>query len=258
MTVTDHGRRQGDRAAPRTSSSFHLEDGLPVWTYEVDGVALREARADAVPPEHHTHHLPAAVGRTRAPGAASARRVPVARSACQPPGSCSVSGECLRRSIRDRARRRPPAAAALRLRQPTRRSRCCRTIFGPVAYALELHRGYEACGELWSPGYLRLTLGPDSPGTLVASTESWETIGALDSAELQIAEASPATASDRNSQGSAGRRSIAAELVLAADQFIITPAGRVPKKPHAPARRATRCGPSLPAITGSPTGAATR
>ena len=42
--------------------------------------------------------------------------------------------------------------------------------------------------DLWSPGYFRVTLTPDSPGALIASTESWETIGALTPRELPPAE----------------------------------------------------------------------
>ena len=60
----------------------------------------------------------------------------------------------------------------------------------------------------------------------MASTESWETVGALDSAELHVAE-SRRRRRLIESAGKAASAAIAAELVLAADQFIITPAGRV-------------------------------
>jgi predicted glycogen debranching enzyme len=95
-----------------------------------------------------------------------------------------------------------------------------------VTYGLEQHRGYECCGDLWTPGYFRLQLAPDAPGTLVASTESWETIGALTPPELEHAEHRR-----RRRLVEAARHvpetGMAAELVLAADQFIITPAGRI-------------------------------
>src|SRR5688572_10747090 len=95
-----------------------------------------------------------------------------------------------------------------------------------IVYGLEQNRGYECCGDLWSPGYFRLTLTPGVSGTLVASTESWETIGALNPEELPAAERSRRrrlieSAKQVPSTGAT------AELVLAADQFIITPAGRV-------------------------------
>ena len=72
-----------------------------------------------------------------------------------------------------------------------------------------------------------LTLAPDAPGTLVASTESWETIGALNPDELPRAEAPPAHGGCSSRRKRVPPTGMAAELVLAADQFIITPAGRV-------------------------------
>ena len=95
-----------------------------------------------------------------------------------------------------------------------------------VAYGLEQNRGYECCGDLWTPGYFRLQLAPEAPGTLVASTESWDTIGALNPVEL------PHAGRQRRKRLVESAKimppvGMAAELVLAADQFIITPAGRI-------------------------------
>ena len=125
-----------------------------------------------------------------------------------------------------------------------------------VVYALEQDRGYECCGDLWTPGYFRLTLRPGAPGTLVASTESWETISALTPEELMRAEARRRNQLLESASG-VPRTGVAAELVLAADQFIITPAGRVEDAARARGW-ATKFAPSSPATTGSPTGAATR
>jgi predicted glycogen debranching enzyme len=98
--------------------------------------------------------------------------------------------------------------------------------FGNIVYALEQNRGYECCGDLWTPGYFRLMLSPDAAGTMVASTESWETISALNPEELPRAESHR-----RRRLLEAAKRvpkaGMGAELVLAADQFIITPAGRI-------------------------------
>lgn len=94
-----------------------------------------------------------------------------------------------------------------------------------VLYRVEGERGYERAGHLWSPGYFHGELREGSEITLLASTESWETIRALEPLDAQHAEhlrrsrlialASPAV-----------REGPGAELVLAADQFIISPAGR--------------------------------
>ena len=65
-----------------------------------------------------------------------------------------------------------------------------RSVDAPAFPSMELeqHRGYECSGDLWSPGYFRLMLTPETPGTLIASTESWETIGALTPLDLLHAE----------------------------------------------------------------------
>jgi len=97
---------------------------------------------------------------------------------------------------------------------------------GNVLYPVEESRGYQAKGDLWSPGYFRFTLEAGRPATLVASTESFETIGALEPEQAFEAER------DRRRRLLAqavpeARDGVPAELVLAADQFIVTPAGRV-------------------------------
>jgi predicted glycogen debranching enzyme len=94
-----------------------------------------------------------------------------------------------------------------------------------LLYRIEESRGYDAEGDVWSPGYFRADLHPDEPVTLVASCEPWETVEALPPAQAGRAEG------DRRHRllalaHPAARTGPAAELVLAADQFIITPVGR--------------------------------
>jgi predicted glycogen debranching enzyme len=94
-----------------------------------------------------------------------------------------------------------------------------------VDYLLEKRRGYPSQGSLWSPGYFRTDLEPGGSIVLTASTESWEIVDALPFEEVVsselfrrrtlIARATP--------EGGCG---ILPELVLAADQFPITPVGR--------------------------------
>ena len=89
-------------------------------------------------------------------------------------------------------------------------------------------RGYDSAGDLWSPGYFRVDLAPGSDATLVASTEPWETILAL-AARRGLRGRAASAARRLLADGRRRRRASgsAAELVLAADQFLITPAGRV-------------------------------
>jgi predicted glycogen debranching enzyme len=94
-----------------------------------------------------------------------------------------------------------------------------------VFYRVEQRRGYDAVGDLWSPGYFRVDLLDGQDATLVASTEDWDTLMALAPAQALQAEqerrqrllsvALPKTEDN-----------MAAELTLAADAFIIKPVGR--------------------------------
>ncbi len=95
-----------------------------------------------------------------------------------------------------------------------------------VFYRVEASRGYEATGSLWTPGYFRADMEPGTDVVLVASTESWEMLAALSPEQARKAEG------ERRHQllgtaHPAAREGVAAELVLAADQFVIAPAGRV-------------------------------
>src|SRR5438552_3967596 len=45
-----------------------------------------------------------------------------------------------------------------------------------ILYPIEESRGYQARGDLWSPGYFRFALEAGRRVTLVASTESFETM----------------------------------------------------------------------------------
>jgi predicted glycogen debranching enzyme len=95
-----------------------------------------------------------------------------------------------------------------------------------VKYSIEQSRGYDASGDLYSPGTFAANLQTGMQVGLVASVEDWRAIEALTLTEAIGAErmrrerlieiASPGL-----------HTSVGSELVLAADQFIINPAGRI-------------------------------
>jgi predicted glycogen debranching enzyme len=95
-----------------------------------------------------------------------------------------------------------------------------------IHYRLEHSRGYQASGDSWSPGYFRTDLTEGESLSLLVSTESLEMMNALTPEEGLLSElerrrrillASDPVLADHAT----------AELVLAADQFVIAPAGRV-------------------------------
>ena len=222
VTDTGYGKELGTAGY---LTGFQMESGLPVWTYDVQGV--RFEKRVLMPHLQNTTHVSYRL-LTREPVRLELRPY-VAFRLHEAPVNHPITAPYMVQALGDRFEIAPGgdlpplrlfvygSDKAFTLQPDT---------FGPAAYALEQGRGYECSGELWSPGYLRLTLRPDAPGTLVASTEPWDTIEALDPDELPRAE----ERRRRRLIESAKRvpvTGMAAELVLAADQFIITPAGRV-------------------------------
>jgi predicted glycogen debranching enzyme len=94
-----------------------------------------------------------------------------------------------------------------------------------VLYRVEQARGYAAAGEMYCPGAFTATLAPGAPVSFVASCESWETIGALPPDEAEQAEAERRHRLIAQAPA-ALHEGVGAELVLAADQFLIFPASR--------------------------------
>ncbi|MGH7445022.1 MAG: amylo-alpha-1,6-glucosidase [Longimicrobiales bacterium] len=94
-----------------------------------------------------------------------------------------------------------------------------------LLFRVEADRGYHDRGALWSPGYFRARVEPGEALMLVASTEPWAALGGLSPTAVvedelarrdRLIELAPIETDD----------DIAAQLVMAADQFIITPATR--------------------------------
>ena len=100
-----------------------------------------------------------------------------------------------------------------------------RTRFQQVVYRIEESRGYAARGDLWSPGYFSVLLTATDPVTLVASAESWETIRAV-SPSYAISADGMRRRRLRSRATAVPSEGVPAELVLAADQFLIVPEGR--------------------------------
>jgi predicted glycogen debranching enzyme len=94
-----------------------------------------------------------------------------------------------------------------------------------LAYRVEGERGYDSEGSLATPGTFSASLSVGESVSLVASTESWERVAAL---EVDQAFATENQRRQRLLQiaPEAARTGIAGELVLAADQFLIVPVGR--------------------------------
>jgi predicted glycogen debranching enzyme len=103
-----------------------------------------------------------------------------------------------------------------------------------ITYRLEESRGYPAHGDLWSPGFFHVDLRKDCDATLIASSESWENMRALTPALAVRLESErkrrillgASNKLNKDVQNVIANHATAAELMWAADQFLITPAGR--------------------------------
>lgn len=205
---------------------FRLEDSLPVWRVEVGGYVLEKSVLflHGQNTVHLSYHLLSGPGDLRLrlrPALQFRRHEDAVDEAPASPYRFVAVGQ--RYEIENSAwaptlRMKVWAKASeFRYDGGTRRE---------VLYVKEAERGYPSRGVLWSPGYFELCLSPAGKATLVASTEEWHKLEALnpeqalrfyqDRHERLVKQADVAV-----QDGPAG------DLVLAADQFVIIPAGRV-------------------------------
>jgi predicted glycogen debranching enzyme len=219
-------------AGPNTSdrhqhlAEFRLEMGLPVWVYRINGFTIEKrivmpycqntshvtyrvvegtgTLRFALRPSVHFRPHEAAVNESPAQSytiAANGNRYELSAGTDLPVLRMLLHGEC----------------AALTLDEKGAPN---------VPYRMEESRGYLGVGPLWSPGYFRADAKIGQDVTLIASTEAWETVvalspGAAESAEHERRERLLAIS------GTPEHDTFGGELVLAADQFIIHPAGRI-------------------------------
>jgi len=205
---------------------FRLEMGLPVWRYEFDGYVLE--KRILLPHRQNTVHIHYRL----VEGGGTVRlkvRPSVHFRGYEDPVSTEHAGpfkvSCVERRVEVSSQEKLPP-----LRLFVHGRRVAFTLdsewLPDLVYRVEESRGYDARGSMWTPGYFRTDLSTAADSTLVASTEPWEVIMALHPDEARQFErkrrqhllsiAHPAV-----------RTGPASELVLAADQFLITPSGRV-------------------------------
>ena len=207
-------------------TEFRLENGLPIWRYEFDGIVLEKHLLFLYGQNtvHVNYHLvdgnedvrlelrPSMQfrGHEQSVDATSAQNYEIHADADR--------YEVILRSLLPR------------LRLVLNGDKAVFTYDGgsrrELYYPKEAERGSPQKGSLWSPGFFGVTLHRHRDATLIASTEWWSTMLALTPVEaLDFYH----TRHQRLISLSvpAAQASPAADLVLAADQFIINPVGRI-------------------------------
>jgi predicted glycogen debranching enzyme len=207
-------------------AEFRLEAGLPVWRYELEGLAIEKRlffsyMQNTVYLMYELLSGAAEVEIALRPSVNfRAQELPVSEPLCGPYEFRAVGA---RSEIALHGSPLPP------LRLQFRGADAAFTLdarrIDNVLYPVEESRGYQARGDLWSPGAFRLQLRAGAPATLVASTESPETMNVLEPGMALLAERGRRERLLAQAVPEA-RAGVPAELVLAADQFIIAPAGR--------------------------------
>ncbi len=204
---------------------FWLANGRPIWRFEHRGVVLE--KRIVVTYRQNTTRI--AYRLIAAPGPVKLRLEPAVSMRAhegrvdQAPGTYAlrhVDGG-VEVTATGGPEGLPPLRMLARTEQSAQLAGEARTL--DVVYRIERSRGYEWRGDLRTLGTFELTLEPGGPqAQLTASTEPWEGLRELDADQAMrldderrarlISEAAPML-----------QKGLGAELVLAADQFVITP-----------------------------------
>jgi predicted glycogen debranching enzyme len=231
------GYERGDRLELQGAEhlrEFRLEDGLPVWVYEL-GAFVVEKRL-WLGYLQNTVYVHYAV--TEGDGALVLGLRPTFHfRGHDAPVSLPVGSHYTLSVCADRYEVIAPALPPLRLtlHGSAQRFVCETHKETHITYRVEAARGYDWAGEQWSLGHFRTTIDRQHPATLIASAETWEDLTALNPGEAREFEAERrarliALATEPASDA------IERELALAADQFVIAPRGRVAATTRAHAR----------------------
>jgi predicted glycogen debranching enzyme len=207
-------------------TEFRLENGLPIWRYELEGIVLEKHVLFLYGQNtvHINYRLLSAQESVRLELRPSIHFRGHGHSVDE--GTLDGYEFCVRADHYEVAHK----DSLPRLRLVLKGDHSAFTYDGgsrhEIFYQKEAERGGQSRGRLWSPGFFHVALHPRRDATLIASTEWWSTMLALTPEEAL------GFYHDRHrrllSCAQPGVQvSPAADLALAADQFIVTPAGRI-------------------------------
>jgi predicted glycogen debranching enzyme len=206
---------------------FTLKMGLPSWRHEIDGIVIE--KSIVMPSGHNIVHVTFRLLGEGPPARLRLRPFVNFHAIEAPIGEALASGYALTARGQRYEITAGPDLPILRLaivgcEGPTftadggSRRECF--------FEIEAQRGYDSQGWLWSPGYFVGEVRIDRPLTFIAATEPWHTISALTPDDALAFEGERR----RRLVGLAAaplQTGFGAELVLAADNFLITPVGRI-------------------------------
>ncbi|MGH9621890.1 MAG: glycogen debranching enzyme N-terminal domain-containing protein, partial [Bryobacteraceae bacterium] len=212
------------RAPAFQLAGFHLDAGLPVWTYEVGGLTI-EKRV-CLPHRQNTAYINYRV--SGGSGRIKLRLRPLVNMRDhEAPVNSPLDSYTF--TVRDHHYEIRPSKHIPHLRLKLFGHEGAFTIhtktLRDIVYRRERNRGYSWRGDLWSPGYFSAELSPDSDATLVISTENWAVMSALSPRQAWELEQERQQRLLREAHPDVCNP-VCKKLVWAADQFVFTPAGR--------------------------------
>lgn len=213
-----------EKIACECLKEFHLNNGIPIWIYEIDGVKIEKSlflihRQNTVQISYKLISSDHPIVLKWTPFF-HFRKNEQSVDALNPNESYTVHSTDFQYEIEC------PDYPLLRIFNDALAPFIVNfETFEGVFYKIEESRGYPSKGSLKSPGFFLIPLKRDQRITLIASTESWETIFALTSQDAWMTE----KMRKRNLLKTA--RKICDDqnflkLALAADQFLISPTSR--------------------------------
>ncbi len=206
-------------------SSFRLDNGLPVWIYDLDGLTIEKRLV--LPHRQNTTYVNYRIVSGAGSFKLELRPAVNMREHEAPVNTPLVPYMLMVRDQQYELKKSTDDLPPLRLQIVGKESSFsidCQTIRN-VVYEIERNRGYIYQGDLWSPGYFTVEVTPNQDVTLVVSAEKWEVMNALTPQQAWDAEQDRRRRLILESDPTICN-SICRELVWGADQFIFTPVGR--------------------------------
>ena len=215
-------------------TEFRLEVGLPVWRYDLGGVVVEKRLL--MPHGQNTVHVLYELKST-----VSAVRLDLSIAVHHRSHDDSVGVPVIERRPLQRApygyELEFPALPPLKFMVDGARAEYTerQANWAQRRYSVEESRGYMDTATAWTPGVFTLDLTATCFATFIASTEPWEVVTAMQGSAALAAERERRQECVEAADPGA-RHGLAAELVLAADQFIVTPVGRTAEAARVRAR----------------------
>ncbi|MFP4165164.1 MAG: amylo-alpha-1,6-glucosidase [Chitinispirillaceae bacterium] len=223
----DHPKRVSDLPHSPHLSEFRLENGLPLWIYQMDDGTVLEKRVLMV---HLQNTIHITYTLKKSSGACRLQLRPYIQFRSHNGAFENGIWDDYTLIARQNRFEIDSPADYPSLKLTTEGAPSSLSLDGGVVreviHRVEKDRGYDSVGQFWIPGHFSSELSQGESVTLIASAEEWETVLALSADEARQTEMLRRQRLLEEAVPNA-RSGMAAELVLAADQFIISPMGRV-------------------------------